>query len=256
MDSHQEKIIEQFTRQAIPFAQVAGHHNALDVLIGLARPDRQDTVLDVACGPGIVACAFAGHCRSVVGLDVTPAMIEQAHNRQIEKGLTNVSWQLGTCLPLPYSDHAFSVATTRYSFHHFQQPAEVLAEMIRVCRPGGRVVVADVAMEPEKSQAFDQLEIMRDPSHVHALTTDEFEGLMRQSGLEDCRKAHYEVEIELEAQLRASFPLPGDVERLRTMITEDVGINRLGVAAQRKNGQIWYVVPVAAYVGVKRTGGV
>ncbi|MGD9950373.1 MAG: class I SAM-dependent methyltransferase [Desulfobulbus sp.] len=254
MCSHQQTIIEQFTQQAIPFTQIAGHHDAIDLLIDLATPLREDTVLDVACGPGIVSCAFAHHCGHVTGLDVTPAMIVQARKRQIELGATNITWQVDTCLPLPFADWKFSLVVTRYSFHHFLNPAGVLTEMIRVCQPGGRILVADIALPPEKAQAFDQMEVIRDPSHVHALTSVEFEQLIRQSGLEDLRRTQYEVEIELEAQIEASFPLPGNAERLRSMITDDIGIDRFGITPKRKNGQIWYSIPIAVYVGTKRIG--
>ncbi|MDD2466632.1 MAG: methyltransferase domain-containing protein [Desulfobulbus sp.] len=254
MYSHQQKIIEQFTQQAIPFTHIAGHHDAIDVLIDLVAPAQEDTVLDVACGPGIVTCAFAGQCSHVTGLDVTPAMIEQARKWQIEFGAANITWQIDTCLPLPFADWVFSLVVTRYSFHHFLNPAEVLTEMIRVCRPGGRILVADIALPPEKAQAFDQMEVIRDPSHVHALTSVEFERLIRQSGLKDCRRTQYEVKIELEAQIEASFPLPGDAERLRSMITDDIGVDRFGITPKRKNGQIWYSIPIAVYVGTKKRG--
>jgi len=251
MHSHQQKIIEQFTQQAVPFTQVAGHHDAIDLLVDVTHPVPEDTLLDVACGPGLVACAFANYCRHVTGLDVTPAMIEQAQKKQIDQELTNVTWKLGSCLPVPFADSSFSMVITRYSFHHFLNPSEVLAEMMRVCRPGGKVLVADVAMSPDNAKAFDQMERTRDPSHVHALTTTEFERLMHQSGLKECSLTRYKVDIELEAQIKASFPLPGDAEKLRSMITEDVGVNRLGIAPERKNGQIWYSIPIAVYVGSK-----
>ena len=103
-------------------------------------------------------------------------------------------------------------------------------------------------------QAFDGMEVIRDPSHVHALTSGEFEQLIGQSGLEDCRWTQYEVEIELESQIKASFPLPGGAERLRAMITDDIGIDHLGITPQRKNGKIWYTIPIGVYVGNKRMG--
>lgn len=249
--THQDRIVEQFTQQAIPFAQLPGHLDALDLLIELARPTAVDTVLDLACGPGLVACAFAGHAGQVTGLDITPAMIEQAQQRQQEHGLTNLVWQIGDALPLPYPDNNFSLVITRYSFHHFPEPEQVLSEMIRVCRPGGRLLVADVAMLPEKSAAYDRLEIMRDPSHTHALTTDEFSKLFLQSGLQECRQASYGVELELEAQLRASFPNPGDTERLRELVTTDIGINNLGINARRKDETVVYTVPISVFVGSK-----
>ena len=206
---HQEEIVAQFSQQAIPFAQVPVHLDSLSLLVEMAQVRSGDTVLDLACGPSLVACEFARHARHVTGIDITPAMIEQARNHQQETGLVNLNWVVGDVLPLPYSDNSFDRVITRYSFHHFLDPRAVLAEMIRVCTPGGKVLVADVAVDLAKAAAYDRMEIMRDPSHTHALTIDEFATLFQQSGLVDCRQGSYEVEIELEAQLRASFPRPG-----------------------------------------------
>ena len=249
--SHQEEIVDQFTRQAVPFTRIPGHLDAMEVLVALAEPSPQESVLDVACGPGLVACEFARHSGQVTGIDITPAMIEQAKKRQQEQALTNLDWQIGDVLPLPYADGSFSLVITRYSFHHFLDPAAVLAEMIRVCRPGGRVLVADVAVDPAKSAAYDRMEIMRDPSHTHALTTEEFSSLFLGSGLVDCRQSAYDVEIELEAQLRASFPKPGDTERLREMVTADIGVDSLGINSRRQGDTVVYTVPIGVFVGRK-----
>jgi len=249
--SHHERIVEQFTQQAIPFAQLPGHLDSLDLLLELTRPTSEDTVLDLACGPGLVACTFARQAGQVTGMDLTPAMLEQAAKRQQEQGLTNLVWQLGDVQALPYADDSFSLVITRYSFHHLLDPQQTLAEMIRVCKPGGRVLVADVALPAEKAAVYDYLELLRDPSHTHALTTAEFSALFLNSGLHDCRQASYEVELELEAQLRASFPQPGDEERIRQMVTEDIGINNLGIKARYQDGAVVYSVPISVFVGSK-----
>jgi len=254
IDEHQTTIVEQFSQQAIPFAQIPGHQDSIQLLVELAEARQSDTVLDVACGPGLVTCEFAVHCGHVTGIDITPAMIDQAKKRQQEKGLANLTWVIGEALPLLYSDNSFSLVITRYSYHHFLEPRAALSEMIRVCVPGGRVLVADVAIETAKSAAYDRLERMRDPSHTHALTAEEFNQLFQQSGMENCRKSSYDVEIELEAQLKASFPKPGDTELLREMITGDIGINTLGINARRVNNTVVYTVPVGVFVGKKRQG--
>lgn len=215
---HQSRIIDQFSRQVIPFTQIPGHYDAMQVLIKMSGVTKEDIVLDVACGPGMVACEFAKHSYQVTGIDITPAMIEQAVKRQQEQNLSNVSWQIGTATPLLFADNSFSLVLTRYSYHHLLDPAEALAEMMRVCKPGGRVLVADVAIEAIKSAAYDRLEILRDPSHTHALSREEFSTLFLNSGLQDCRHSAYGVDIELEAQLKASFPKPGDEEIIRRMV--------------------------------------
>jgi ubiquinone/menaquinone biosynthesis C-methylase UbiE len=206
---HQAEIVAQFSRQAVPFAQVPGHYDALQILLELSGVGGDDAVLDVACGPGLVACAFARQARQVTGIDITPAMIEQAQKRQREQKLANLEWAVGEAVPLPYADATFSLVITRYSFHHLLAPERALAEMIRVCRPGGRVLVADIAVAPEKSAAYDRLEILRDPSHTHALTRDELAELFAHSGLVDCRQGAYGGRYRTREPAQGVFPQAG-----------------------------------------------
>jgi ubiquinone/menaquinone biosynthesis C-methylase UbiE len=251
IENHRSTIVEQFSQQAIPFAKVPGHLDSIQLLVELAGVSTEDFVLDVACGPGLVACEFARSSRQVIGIDITPAMIKQAESRQLQENLENLSWRVGEAVPLDFPDDTFSLVITRYSFHHLLSPLVALKEMIRVCKPGGRILVADVAMPAGKSAAYDRLELMRDPSHTHALSRDEFEGLFDGSGLLDCRQASYDVEIELEGQLAASFPSQGDKERLRDMIIADIGVNRFGINSRIEGDVVSYTVPIAVFVGRK-----
>ena len=248
---HLDSIIDQFSRQAIPFMRLPAHLDAMETLLEMSGVCAQDSVLDVACGPGLLACAFARHAAQVTGIDITEAMIEQARLRQQEQGLHNLDWQVGNAVPLPFADGAFSLVVTRYSFHHFQQPERALAEMIRVCRPGGRVMVADVAMAPERSDAYDRIERLRDPSHTHALTEPEFADLFNGSGLSACKCSGYPVDMQLETLIASSFPNPGDDAVIRRMVTDDIGVNALGVNARIEDGHVMYTFPIAVYVGTK-----
>ena len=250
MSTHQESIIDQFTRQAIPFSQRPGHtsEESLRLLMDTVSLSSEDTVLDVACGPGIVACAFATIATHVTGIDITPAMLEQAKLLTEKRHLTNLTWKQGNIEPLPFPDASFSVVLSRYAFHHFLQPHLVLAEMIRVCRPGGRILIADVALPPEKVDAYNQFEKLRDPSHTRALTLEEFQSLVADAPLRDVRLAFYNVEMELEQQLAASFPNPGDDERIRQIFRADLGVDRLGVAAQLRGDEIYYAYPIVVIV--------
>jgi ubiquinone/menaquinone biosynthesis C-methylase UbiE len=248
---HKRKIVEQFTLQAVPFARSHGHPEPIRMMIDLCGVSAADRVLDVACGPGLVACEFAGHAGQVTGIDITPGMIEQARALQRDRNLQNISWQVGDVLPLPFPDARFDVVVTRYSFHHFLDPAAVLAEMIRVCRPGGRVMVVDVVMPEDKVDAYNRLEILRDPSHVKALALHEMEELIGRSGLSSVRTGWYRFETELEEMLSRSFPGPGDADRIRAMFEEDLGIDRMGVGAHRTGDAIHCSIPILVVVGEK-----
>ena len=228
---HQVEIVTQFAKQALPFTRLPGHLTAIQLLLELSRVTREDHVLDVACGPRLVACECAKLAKFVTGIDVTASMLDQARSRQRDMGLTNLSWDLGIVAPLPYASQTFSVVLTRYSFHHFLDPHAVLAEMIRVCQPGGVVLIADVALPAGKVEAYDHVEKLRDPSHAQALSYEAWDDLLVRSGLHNPQRSSYTAEMELEQQLAASCPNPGDAETIREIFRNDLGVDALGVGA-------------------------
>jgi ubiquinone/menaquinone biosynthesis C-methylase UbiE len=241
-------IVNQFTKQAVPFSQMPDHSPELILTASGVGPT--DTVLDVACGPGVLACAFAEVARHVTGIDLTPAMIEQAQALQQTKGRTNMAWRIGDVLPLPFPSASFSLVFTRYSFHHFLDPKAVLAEMVRVCRPGGRVAVVDVfTTGPQQAQEFNRMEKLRDPSHVRALSLEELTSLFDEAGLQNVKTQFYKHEFSLEQVLKGSFPNPGDAERIRQLFIEDLGVDRLGLGACRREGGIQFAYPIVMLVG-------
>jgi len=248
-------ILDQFTRQAVPFTEIPSHSDEATnrLLIETAGLGPEDDVLDVACGPGLITTAMAGVARHVTGIDITPAMIDQARLRQERLGLPNMSWRTGdVSVPLPFSDSSFSAVVTRYSFHHLLAPRKTLEEMVRVCRPGGAVCVADVfTASPEQGAAYDELETLRDPSHVRGLSLAELTGLFESAGLKTLRAAFYKVEMELETILAASFPNPGDADKVRRLFRDDLGVDRLGLGATERDGSIVYAYPIAVIVGEK-----
>lgn len=249
--SHKALTVDQFTKQAIPFAQLPGHSSSLELLTALSSPLRSDRALDVACGPGLVACHFAPLVGDITGVDITPEMIRQAEKAQATRGLSNMTWQVGPADRLPFADGSFSLVITRYSFHHFQMPLTVVAEMIRVCRPGGRLLIADVAQPSDKATRYDEIELLRDPSHVHALTRDEFSGLFDSPRLGSARFGEYKVEMSLESQLSASFPVPGGAARIRELLRQDVGVDRYGVSAHWVGSELHYAVPIVVGIASK-----
>jgi ubiquinone/menaquinone biosynthesis C-methylase UbiE len=254
MTTHREAILDQFTRQAVPFATAPGiqDETALRLVVEFSGAGPDDTVLDVACGPGIVVCAFAKVVKHATGLDLTPAMLDRARTLQKEKGLGNVTWQLGEAIPLPYPDASFSVVTSRFAFHHFLDPLAAIKEMARVCRPGGKVVVIDSAPAPDKADAFNAMELVRDPSHARAMPLEELKDLFRRAGLPEPRTTGYRLEGELEGLIERSFPNPGDDETLRRIFRASVDGDTLGIGARRDGDTIRYGYPVAVLVADRR----
>lgn len=250
--SHRDLILDQFTRQATPFstAGTIASEEALRLLTAACGAGPADTVLDVACGGGLVVCAFARLVKRAEGIDITPAMLDRARALAAEKGLANVHWRHGDVLPLPYPDGAFTIVTSRFTFHHFQDPLAVLREMKRVCAPGGRIAVvdSDASADPAKAAEFNRMERLRDPSHVRAMPAAELIGLFTTAGLPAPRRTSYELRDELENLLRRSFPNPGDDERIRALFRASAVDDRLGIPIRLEGDRIHYAYPVAVLV--------
>jgi ubiquinone/menaquinone biosynthesis C-methylase UbiE len=253
MGSHNSRIVDQFTRQAAPFAAAAPIRNqeALDRIVQWSGAGPDDTVLDVACGPGLLACAFAKVAKHATGIDMTPAMLEQARKTQQEQGLKNVSWQQGDVYSLPFPDSQFSIVSSRFVFHHLQDPLAALKEMKRVCTPSGKVLIADMAPQPEKAPALNAAELLRDPSHVRAMPVDELRGLFQQAGLEAPQMFSYRMEGELEDLMSRSFPNEGDADRVRKIYADSIAENTLDLNTRAADGTIYYNLPVAVLVALK-----
>lgn len=242
--AHRQKIIEQFTRWAKPFADLPLHAEAqaMATTLAVCVPDHAEQVLDVACGPGILACALAERATRVTGIDLTPAMIEQARIRQDAAALDNIGWHVGDATALPFEDATFDVVTTRYSFHHMPDPAAMLAEMKRVCRPDGRIVVIDATPTAETQAAYDAMETLRDPSHTSALTLDQLRSIGVAAGLSEKQIESYRLEARLH-----TLSDPEDMAELEAMFDADIasGHDRIGVRAWRDAEGVAFSFPIS-----------
>src|SRR5258708_3484026 len=136
-------------------------------------------VLDVACGAAHASEVAAPHVRQVIGIDLTPALLALGADRLRAAGITNVLLQEGHAAALPFVDESFDLVFCRTALHHFPHPEQCVAEMARVCRPGGRVVVSDmIAPSAQVRDAFDDLHRRIDPSHARALLEAELPELL------------------------------------------------------------------------------
>ena len=118
------------------------HHRWRERAADLAAIGPGDRVLDVATGTGDLAVALserAGPGGAVVGCDFSEAMLDLAR----EKAPT-LRFEFANALDLPYEDDSFDAATVGFGARNFSDLARGLAEMTRVVRPGGRVVVLEI----------------------------------------------------------------------------------------------------------------
>jgi len=234
-NTHERAIRDQFSRQAAGFAVAPELHadGIVALVVEAAKPQAEDRAIDLACGPGTVACALAQRVQHVVGLDSTVPMLEQARGLARRQNVNNVEWRAGDVYQTPYADGSFNIVTCRFAFHHFEKPALAFAEMIRLVASGGRVVVCDglASEEAAKAEAFNAMERRRDPSTVEFRTLPYLRGLFEAAGLGDPQVQRFDVSYLASDLVARSFPVDNDRGGLLAMIEATVAGDKMDVGA-------------------------
>ena len=111
-------------------------------------------MLDVACGSGNVAIPAAVRGARVTGLDLTPELFAAARERAADAGV-EVEWLEGDAEELPFGDASFDSVTSTFGVQFAPRHAVAAAELARVCKPGGRIVLFNWTLEGMIGQVFD-----------------------------------------------------------------------------------------------------
>ena len=152
-----------------------------------------ERALDAGTGTGALAFALAPLVREVVGVDLVPELLAQARARA---GATpNVSFVEGDVTKLEFEFASFDLAGTLRTLHHVARPELVVAELARVTRPRGLVLVVDqiAPNDPLAALELNRFERARDPTHQRALADVDFRQLFEANGLV-LQKAEFERE--------------------------------------------------------------
>jgi SAM-dependent methyltransferase len=151
-------------------------------LRALFAPSGTERALDVGTGAGTLALALGPLVNEVVGVDVVPELLEAARRA----APANVTFVEGDATALPFERAAFDIAGTRRTLHHIARPELVVAELARVVRPGGTVLVEDqiAPIDPLAALALDRFERSRDPSHTRLLPDVDLRSLFDANELE------------------------------------------------------------------------
>jgi SAM-dependent methyltransferase len=146
-------------------------------------PAGDERALDVGTGAGALALALAPLVREVVGVDRVPELLALARERAA--GLDNAEFVEGDATALPFPDFSFDLTGTLRTLHHVHRPELVLAELTRVTRLGGRVLVVDqiAPVDPLEALVLDRFERARDPGHERLLPDIDLRQLFEANGL-------------------------------------------------------------------------
>jgi SAM-dependent methyltransferase len=190
----------------------------------LMRVASGDHVLDVGCGTGVDTLALAeiiGPNGLSVGLDYDAAMITKAKRRASSAGLARrVHFDLADAVPLPFVADTFAATRSERLFQHLAEPEDALAEMVRVTRPGGWIVVLDpdhgsFSMDFPDSDLERRLARFRSDLFRNGYSGRQLYRQFRQEGLSD-------IHIELRPIYLTSYPVAREEAMLDRLEREAV----------------------------------
>ncbi|HWQ20889.1 MAG TPA: class I SAM-dependent methyltransferase [Methanotrichaceae archaeon] len=217
-----EIIKRQFDAQAKSFSNwsVTRNEEYMQAYFEFIGFEKGDELLDVACGTGEFSLFCAKRIKGAHGIDISQGMIELAQKQACSSGLANIAFECHDVERIPCAASSFSIVQCRSAFHHMQDYPGVFKEMLRCCRPGGRLSVQDImAYDDYKVNSFfEALEREVDVSHNATLRRHEFIDLFDQNQVKVIRSLALEIELNFREYLGHAHQSESSIERIRDML--------------------------------------
>ena len=232
--THDDAVRERFAATAEQVA--AASLSRLDELsrkaVEFVEPNGDERVLDVGAGTAALAFALAPHVREVTALELVPELLEQA--RPLLERFPNVTLVEGDAAHMPFALGEFDLVCERAVLHHVPRPELVIAEMARLTRRGGRLLVIDqlAPFDPLEAIELDRFERARDASHTRLLSDGDLRAFFEANGLVLARSRVETQERGVEHYLDHAGCHGDDRERARALAPSDPYPAELG----------WYLV--------------
>ena len=166
----------------------------------LAPFSGEERALDVGCGTGALAYALAPHVREVVGVDSSPDLLAAARAR----APANATFIEGDATALTFGWGEFDLVGCLRVLHHVRRPELVVAELARVMRRGGRLLLVDQLgdVDPIRSIEYDRFERLRDPTHTRLLPDGDVRAFIEANNLvvttADIAREQRDLEYDLD----------------------------------------------------------
>lgn len=141
-----EKMAASYDNSALANFEEAYRHSIEKCVQAVCREDR---VLEIGCGTGLITLEVAPHVKQIEAVDITPQMITIAQRKADQQGVKNVQFQVYDGYALPYADASFDAVLIFNVLHIVKEPRTLLREARRLLKPGGGLITAtDCYAEP------------------------------------------------------------------------------------------------------------
>ena len=252
--NHNDTVRNSFKIQAEKFATYhMSKAEYTDYLIQRVDAKGDEHALEVAAGTCICGRALAPYVEDITCLDLTEEMLAQGRKLAQENGITNIRFETGDAEALPYEDETFDLVITRLSLHHFTNPKKPFAEMKRVLKKGGKLVIWDMeATEESLRDTDDWIENMRDPSHVRILCREEFEKLFNDDFILKCEEST-RIPVNLQSWMDLTDTPEAKQKVIMELMQKDLaGGEKTGFFPYVEDGQIMFHHRWLLLIGIKK----
>lgn len=223
-------------------------------LVELAQPQPGWRVLDVATGTGHTAFAFAPYVAEIIGIDLTPRMLAEAEKLAAQSGVVNVRFVEADIHELPFDDETFDdeqfdLITCRRAAHHFSDIEEALAEMVRMLKPGGLLLIDDRSVPEDDfvDSIMNRLDWLHDESHVREYPPSEWRAMLEAAGCQVLTLDPYIRHRPLSSLTERVTPQ--NVAQIYSILGSLSSEQRQKLALEEMQGELWsnhwYVIIVA-----------
>lgn len=169
-----------------------------------------ETVVDLGSGGGLdclLAAKRVGESGTVIGVDMTPEMLERARAAAERSGAANVTYRLGEIEALPLADASADVIISNCVVNLSPEKSRVFAEAFRVLRPGGRVAISDIVAERSSTEAERADMELYSACISGAETREAVEALLREAGFEQISIEGSATQAEWDAESEGDRPV-------------------------------------------------
>lgn len=164
------------------------------------------TVLDVGCGTGELERQLLESYvpQQVVGVDISEKMLEVARKKLSAN--PQMSFIEADAMSLPFENHRFDCVVSSSTFHYFPTPCAVVAEMRRVLKPNGRLIILDWCRDYLTFRVYDRVLRLFDPAYQHCYTLEEFRGLLEDADFLPIYGQRYRFDLIWGMMITDSIP--------------------------------------------------
>lgn len=250
-----QQVQNNFGAAAADYVTSTVHANGQDLawVVEAVGPARVERVLDVATGAGHTAFTVAPYATEVVALDLTREMLATAQQVANERGLQNIRFLQGDAQAIPCEDASFDVVTCRQAPHHFPHIEQAVKEWARVLKAGGKLVLID-SISPEEAAIdtfLNEIEALRDPSHVRNQRISEWRALLNTAGFTITTAREWGIYLDIPSWTQRMRTPAASVATIEQRMHNASPAIRERLRIEEQDGIFAFTLPAALIVAVK-----